>query len=123
MKDYKELVVWQKSMQLVKEVYALTGLLPKEEQFGLIMQLRRAAVSIPSNIAEGFGRHAYKDYIRFLNIARGSEYEVETQVEICIMQNYITRDYAASVFALCTETGKLLNALIAKLQSALNTTN
>ncbi len=87
------------------------------------MQLRRAAVSIPSNIAEGFGRHAYKDYIRFLNIARGSEYDVETQVEICIMQNYITRDNAASVFALCTETGKLLNALIAKLQSALNTTN
>ena len=121
MKDYKDLVAWQKSIQLVKEVYCLSADLPKEETFGLMSQLRRAAVSIPSNIAEGYGRHSYNDYIRFLNIARGSMYEVETQIEICIQLEYLSRDKAARVFSLCKETGRLLNALISKLQMASDT--
>ncbi len=73
MQNYKELTVWQKSMDLVEEVYRLLKLLPREEQYALSDQLRRAAVSVPSNIAEGYGRHAAKDYLRFLNIARGSK--------------------------------------------------
>ena len=116
MKDFRELIAWQKSMQLVKEIYTLTELLPKEEIFGLASQLRRAAVSIPSNIAEGFGRHSYKEYIHFLYIARGSKYEVETQIEIGIMQGFFSREQTAQAFELSDVTGRLLNALIAKLQ-------
>ena len=116
MKDYRELVVWQKSIQLVKEVYLLTNLLPKEELFGLSSQLRRAAVSVPSNIAEGYGRNSRQDYLRFLNIARGSTYEVETQIEICIVLGYLSADQAKSTFSLCKDTGRLLNSLISKLQ-------
>ena len=69
MESYQDLIVWQKSMQLVKEVYTLVKQLPREEQFALSDQMRRAAVSIPSNIAEGYGRNSTNDYIRFLNIA------------------------------------------------------
>lgn len=82
MEDYRDLIVWQKSMELVRAVYALTKQLPKEEIFALSNQLRRAVVSIPSNIAEGYGRNSKQDYLRFLNIARGSKYEVETQHQI-----------------------------------------
>ena len=77
MDSYQDLIVWQKSMQLVKEVYTLVKTLPKEEQFALSDQMRRAVVSIPSNIAEGYGRNSTNDYIRFLNIARGSKYELD----------------------------------------------
>ena len=75
---YKDLTAWQKSMELVKEVYCLVKKLPKEETYSLSDQMRRAAVSIPSNIAEGNGRKSLTDYARFLDIARGSEYELET---------------------------------------------
>ena len=74
MKDYRELIVWQRSMDLVEQVYRLAKCLPKEEVYGLSDQMRRAAVSIPSNIAEGNGRSAEKEYIHFLNIARGYHY-------------------------------------------------
>ena len=83
MGDYRDLVVWQRSMELVKLVYGLTKQLPREETFALSNQLRRAVVSIPSNIAEGYGRNSKQDYLRFLNIARGSKNEVETQLQIC----------------------------------------
>ena len=84
----------------------------------MVSQLRRAAVSIPSNIAEGYGRFSYKDYIRFLNIARGSKNEVETQLDICIMLEYVSEARVKKAFALCGEVGRLLNALISKLQLA-----
>ena len=80
---YKELMAWQKSMELVKEVYYLVKKLPKEETYSLSDQMRRAAVSIPSNIAEGFERNTTKDYIKFLSIAKASRAEVETQLYIC----------------------------------------
>lgn len=82
MEDYRDLIVWKRSMELVRAVYALTKRLPKEETFALSNQLRRAVVSIPSNIAEGYGRNSKQDYLRFLNIARGSKNEVETQHQI-----------------------------------------
>ena len=117
MESYKDLIVWQKSMLLVKEIYSIVKLLPKEEQYALSDQMRRAAVSIPSNIAEGYGRASTNDYVRFLNIARGSKYELETQVHICVMLNYITKEQSASVFELTQEIGKMLNSLAKKLMS------
>ena len=86
MADYpthKNLQVWRKSINFVKEIYLITRAFPKEEMFGLTSQLRRAAVSIPSNIAEGNGRGSQKDLIRFLNFAIGSAAEIETQLIIC----------------------------------------
>lgn len=81
-KSYKDLVVWQQSMELVKQIYNLTALLPKSEQFGLTNQLTRCAVSIPSNIAEGQQRQNLKEYRQFLGIAKGSAGELETQLLI-----------------------------------------
>ena len=80
--DYKELDVWKESKELVKQIYTLTNSLPQCEQFGLTMQMRRSAVSVPSNIAEGVGRNHSKDTLQFLFIARGSIYELETQLII-----------------------------------------
>lgn len=88
-RKYQKLLVWQEAMNLVVGVYRITERLPATERFGLCQQLRRAAVSIPSNIAEGAGRHSDKDFIRFLNIANGSLLEVETQLLIALQLQYI----------------------------------
>ncbi len=80
MHDYKQLKVWNKSIDLVVDVYKATGDFPKEEKYGLISQMRRSAVSIPSNIAEGAGRNSDKEFCHFLAVAHGSSYELETQV-------------------------------------------
>ncbi len=82
-KRHHQLSVWKKSMELAEEVYSLSNQLPREEQFGLISQLRRCSVSIPSNIAEGVSRHSDKEFLRFLNIAKGSLAELETQLLLC----------------------------------------
>ena len=113
--NYKELIVWQKAMNLVEEVYYLTKLLPREELYGLFHQLRRAVVSIPSNIAEGNSRQTIQDYKRFLIIARGSKSEVETQLEICLRLNYLNAKQIANTLKLCGEVGKMLNSMIFKL--------
>ena len=118
MESYKDLVVWQKAMLLVKEIYTIVKLLPREEQYALSDQMRRAAVSIPSNIAEGYGRNSTNDYIRFLNIARGSKYELETQLHICLMLNYVTKEQAQPAFEFTQEIGKMINALIKRLGSS-----
>lgn len=117
MEDYRELIVWRQSMELVRQVYALTKLLPKEETFALSNQIRRAVVSIPSNIAEGYGRHSRNDYLRFLNIARGSKNVVETQLQICLMLDYLKPEDIAETQAVCTEVGKMLNSLINTVES------
>ena len=118
-KGYKELIVWQKSMDLVVEVYCLIKLLPKEEQFALASQMRRAAVSIPSNIAEGNSRNTTKEYIHFLNIALGSKAEIETQIEICKRLGYLSATEKAD--SLCAEVRKMLNVIIQKLSPNLRT--
>lgn len=112
---YKELTVWKKAMELVKEIYTLTKKLPKEETYSLSDQMRRAAVSIPSNIAEGNGRKTNSEYAHFLNISRGSECELETQLYICVMLNYFTEEECELAFSLLSEIGKMLNSLISKL--------
>jgi four helix bundle protein len=92
MNYFKELKVWQKSIALVNQIYAETGSFPKEEIYGLTSQIRRSAVSIPSNIAEGCGRHTDKDFAKFLGYALGSSFELETQLIIASNQNFINDD-------------------------------
>lgn len=113
---YRDMIVWQKAMELVKEIYILVKNLPKEETYALSDQMRRAAVSIPSNIAEGYGRKSKVEYSRFLDIARGSLYELETQLQICIMLNYLAIKDTEKAFSLSQEVGKMLNSLITKLE-------
>lgn len=115
MESYRELIVWQRSMVLVEEVYRLIRRLPAEEKYAMSDQLRRAVVSIPSNIAEGYGRNAAKEYVRFLNIARGSKYEVETQLLICVRLHYLQEENIRQALTLCEEIGRMLNILIKKL--------
>ena len=88
MKTHKQLDVWQQAMVLVKMVYDITATFPREEMFGLTSQMRRVAVSVPPNIAEGVARGTTKEYVHFLNISRGSLSELDTQVEIAIMLKY-----------------------------------
>jgi four helix bundle protein len=109
--NYKELKVWQKAMDLTVEVYKLVKLLPKEETYALSDQMRRAVVSIPSNIAEGQGRNSDKEFIQFLSIARGSLWELETQIEICLRIGYIDQSLTTNTNNLIAEISKMLNAL------------
>ena len=116
-KSYEELIVWQKSMDLVEVVYKLVRRLPKEETYALGDQLRRAVVSIPSNIAEGQTRASTKDFIRFLVIANGSRGEVETQLKICCRLKYLANDDVIVALNLCDEVGKMINSIVAKLSN------
>ena len=119
---YKDLKVWMKSIELVSEIYDLVKLLPREERYGLSDQMRRAAVSIPSNIAEGHGRHTDKEFIKFLSISRGSLFELETQLEICRRLNYVDASRLSGVGERITEISKMLNSLINyRLRNELNT--
>jgi four helix bundle protein len=106
MHKYKELKVWQKAVELTKLIYELTKDFPTEEKFGLTNQIRRASVSIPSNIAEGAGRNSDKEFVQFLAIAAGSSYEVETQLIIAIELNYTNN--IENVFRLIEEIQKML---------------
>ena len=117
MKNHKELVVWQRSMQLVDEVYKLIKSLPKEEQYALSNQIRRAAISIPSNIAEGNARESEKDFVRFLSIAQGSNAELETQLLLCRRLGYIDSDQLSNTIALSEEVAKMLRSLIKRLKT------
>ena len=107
MKDYRELIVWQKAMDLVEAIYRTTARFPKEELYGLTSQIRRAAVSIPSNIAEGQARNTTRDFLHFLAIAYGSLKEVETQVLIAERLGYI--DESAKRLRSCSPRRKSLD--------------
>ena len=115
MKSYRDLIVWQKTMTWVTLVYSLSSSITESEKFGLISQIRRSSVSIPSNIAEGYGRNYKKDYSRFLQIARGSLFECQTQIEIAINLNFISIDDCKEINELSIEIEKMLNSLINKL--------
>ena len=117
--SYRDLVVWQNAMQIVEETYILIRKLPKEEKYALSDQMRRAAVSIPSNIAEGQARRTTKDFIRFLSIARGSIAELETQYLICVRLGYFNDSQIISVMNMLAENGRMINALINKLSTKL----
>ena len=113
--SYKDLIVWQRAIELVVAVYDLSDKFPKEEVFGLTSQMRRAAVSIPSNIAEGRFRGTRKDFLNFIRIAYGSGAELETQVEIARRLSKIANLDYTKVNELLTEVMKMLNTMLRNL--------
>ncbi len=113
---YKNLEAWKKSMLLVKSIYALTRIFPKEEQYGLSSQAKRAAVSIPSNIAEGCGRQYKRDTRQFLHIARGSLYELETILNVALMVNILPCHEFEALVPLVDENHRIINGLIKRYE-------
>ncbi|WP_289053643.1 four helix bundle protein [Carboxylicivirga marina] len=116
MKTFRELIVWQKSMDLVTEIYEEAKTFPEEEKFGLTNQIRRASVSIPSNIAEGFGRKFDGDFARFMSIAMGSNYEVQTQLEIARNVGFIVNEQLVILIEKLEDIDKMLKGLKSKLK-------
>lgn len=115
--SYKDLIVWQKSFRLVTEIYKLTNFFPGPELYGLTSQMRRAAVSIPSNISEGFSRKSRKEFIQFIKIAFSSSSELETQLLIAKELQFLPeKDFKQALLSL-EEIRKMLNALSGKLKS------
>ena len=110
-RDYKDLHVWQKGMELAKQVYGLTTRFPSDEKFGLVSQLRRAAVSVPSNIAEGQARNTTGEYVQFLSHAEGSAAELDTQLRLSIELGYCKVADLGEVFRLLTDIQKMLKRL------------
>ncbi len=115
-RSYQDLAIWKKAMQLVVQVYHLTRRFPREEMHGLTSQMRRAAVSIPTNIAEGWGRGSRKEYIQFLRIARGSLLELETLLAISRNLRYLSQEDMQARLALVEEISRMLSGLIASLK-------
>ena len=119
LQTHKELIAWQKSMDLVVEIYKLVKLLPKTETYALSDQMRRAVISIPSNIAEGYGRNYTREYIQFLSVARGSCFELDTQLQACGRIEYLSEKNLKSAFDLLSEIIRILNATISTLKKKL----
>jgi len=117
MKTYRDLLVWQKAMILVTNIYKSTESFPKEEMYGLTQQIRRCAVSIPSNIAEGCGRGSNSDYSRFLQIALGSLFELQTQLEIAFNLNYTKQERFNEIFEMSREVERMLTSLIKSIKT------
>jgi four helix bundle protein len=115
---FRDLIVWQKAMMLAETIYSVTGRLPKEELFGLARQMRRAAVSVASNIAEGQARRSRKEFLQFLSHARGSLAELETQIILATRLAYVTTDTEASLISAIDEVGRLLNGLRNSLKAS-----
>ena len=113
--SHRDLLVWQRSMDLVESVYRTTARLPASEQYGLVAQMRRSAVSVPSNIAEGYGRQATGEYRHHLSFSRGSLLELETEVLLCRRLNYTQNDEVDAVLEEIAEISKMLGSLISKL--------
>src|SRR5215212_2030822 len=110
-KNYSELIAWQKAMDLVQAIYKASQIFPREEIYGLTSQIRRASVSIPSNIAEGQGRKSINEFLHHLSIAYGSLREVETQVLIAGRLSYLAQPEVQHLMALAGEVGRLINGL------------
>ena len=113
--SYRELIAWQKAIDLVTEIYSITKEFPREETYGLTSQLRRSAVSVPSNIAEGQGRATKGEFIQFLCHARGSLFELETQIVLAEKLGYITPETESQVALRITEVARILNGLLTSL--------
>lgn len=109
--DFRQLIVWQKAMDLTVEIYSLVNYLPRQETYSLSDQMRRAVVSVPSNIAEGRGRNSEKEFVRFLVHARGSLWELSTQIEICERLHYLSEDQINNAKELIVEISKMIKSL------------
>ena len=120
MKTFRELIVWQKAMSFVTEVYQVSKQFPKDETFGLTSQIKRSAVSIPSNISEGYGREGLNDYLRFLNIAMASLFELQTQLEIAYNLEYINKEKFDNLYELTREIERMLSSFIRSIKSKRN---
>ena len=118
--SYRDLNVWQKSMELARVIYGLVKFLPREEVYALSDQMRRAVVSIPSNIAEGYYRNSTRDYIRFLSMAKGSLGEIETQLLLCENFGYLQNEQIIPALTKCDEISKMLTVLINNLQAKID---
>lgn len=116
MRNFRELLIWQKGMEIVTNIYQFSAMLPKEEMFGLKSQIQRAAVSIPSNIAEGCSRASEQDFKRFLEMAIGSTYELETQLCIAQTVHHVSQDAIHSLVYALTEEQKMLNSFISSIK-------
>ncbi len=116
MRNYRELEVWKKAMDMVVAVYEMTSEFPAHERYGLTSQMQRAAVSIPANIAEGYGRVHRGDYLHHLSIARGPLAELETHITLAVRLNFATREKAAIIWSMTQEVGKMLSSMIRTLQ-------
>jgi four helix bundle protein len=110
--SYRDLIIWQKSMKLTKDIYSIVNNFPKEEIYGLTSQVKRCAISIPSNIAEGRGRSSNKEFVRFLQISLGSLYELETQLELARELGFISD--INKILSQCLELEKMINSMITK---------
>ncbi len=117
-RSHKDLRVWQKGMDLVEGVYHLTETLPPTEQWGLIAQMRRAAISVPSNIAEGYGRRTTGEYRRHLAIGHGSLLELETQAILCRRLGFLDQAKSEALLTDIQDVSKMLSSLISKLRQA-----
>ena len=115
--SYRDLVAWNKAMEMVTEIYRVTRKFPNEEIFGLVSQLRRSSISIPSNIAEGKGRLSKGEFRQFLGIARGSLAELETQILIAQNLSYLDKSEAKRLLTMVEEVGKVLNGLISAVKN------
>lgn len=118
--SYQDLIVWQKAMQLVTDIYSLTRLFPSEEKFGIVSQINRSAVSVPANIAEGWGRESSKNYLQFLRTSRGSLMELETLLIISKNLNYITVETSEEIQSKLREVSKLLQGLIKSINQKIS---
>jgi four helix bundle protein len=116
MKNYRELEVWKRAMDMVVAVYGLTEEFPAQERYGLASQMQRAAVSVPANIAEGYGRLHRGDYLHHLSIARGSLAELETHLTLAVRLDFVERERATGVWGMTQEVGKMLSSMIRSLQ-------
>jgi four helix bundle protein len=114
--SFRDLQVWQKSMKFVTDIYRLTAKFPKEEVYSLTSQMRRCAVSIPSNIAEGYGRNSTSDYMRYLRVAVGSLFELQTQMEIAVNLGYDQFEIVDALKENGEEIGRMLGGLLSKLE-------
>ncbi len=123
MKPHKKLEVWKKGIELVRMIYKTVEKLPVREQFGLTSQIQRAAVSIPSNIAEGAGRQTRKEFINYLHIAQGSLSELDTHLEIAVAVKYLTENDLAELYVVMDDIDKMLSGLIFSLKKQLTTHN
>ena len=112
---YRQLIAWRKAIAMVDEIYRMTHAFPREEIYGLTSQMRRAAISVPSNIAEGQGRQSKGEFIQFLGQAYGSLLEVETQTTIACNLGYLDPEHADDVLSQTSEVGRIINGLIASL--------
>jgi four helix bundle protein len=117
--SYRDLLAWQLAMQLTESIYKITITFPNKETYALANQLQRAAVSVPSNIAEGHARSSTKDYLRFISIAMGSLAELETQLELSARLDYIDQPKLGELLAIADELGRMLRGLRKSLQSKL----